>query len=186
MVGTCKGWGGEMGNGHRGERRRVAGWRRQRDVLPLNNDEVFAPVSKYATLRTVLATVAAQDLEMHQLDIKTAFLNGTIEEDVYVQQPPGYTNGNPNQACKLVKALYGLKQAPRAWHTTLKAELANLGFTESAADAGLFVSTNASNPVYLLTYVDDILIIAPNANTMAPIKRKLMGAFDARDLGAAC
>jgi len=169
------------GNIERFKARLVAKGFRQREGI--DYDEVFAPVSKYSTLRTVLATVTDQDLDMHQLDIKTAFLNGIIDEDVYTEQPPGYGTGNPNQACKLIKALYGLKQAPRAWHTTLKAELIRMGFTESEADPGLFIT--ADKTIFLLIYVDDILIIGSNTTTLVSTKHKLMTAFDARDLGPA-
>lgn len=171
------------GNIERYKARLVVKGFRQREGI--DYDEVFAPVSKYSTLRTVLAIAASQDLELHQLDIKTAFLNGTIDEDVYVEPPPGYILGTPNLACKLNKALYGLKQAPRAWHATLKAELAKLGFFESSADAGLFISTDPSKPALLLTYVDDILILSLYPAQTAFIKRQLMAVFDAHDLGAA-
>jgi hypothetical protein len=123
----------------------------------IDYDQAFAPVSKYSTLRTVLAIAADLDLEIHQLDIKTAFLNGKLDEDVYIQQPPGYHNGNHDQACKLNKALYGLKQASRAWHRTLKTEIESMGFTESTADPSLFIKLSYP-PVYLLIYVDDILL----------------------------
>jgi hypothetical protein len=170
------------GNIERYKARLVVQGFRQREGV--DYDEVFAPVSKYSTLRAILATAASLDLDLHQLDIKTAFLNGTIDEDVYVAPPPGYPLGPANLACKLNKALYGLKQAPRAWHTTLKSELAKMGFTESQADAGLFVSTDPARPALLLTYVDDILIVTPKGSPTAPIKKGLMAAFDARDLGA--
>ena len=127
----------------------------------IDYDEVFAPVSKYSTLRTVLAIAADLDLEIHQLDIKTAFLNGKLDEDVYIQQPPGYNYDNPDLACKLNKALYGLKQASRAWHRTLKTEIESMGFKESTADPGLFIKPS-SPPAYLLIYVDDILVITNN------------------------
>ncbi|PSC67599.1 Gag-Pol poly [Micractinium conductrix] len=171
------------GNIERYKARLVVQGFRQREGI--DYDEVFAPVSKYSTLRTVLSTAAAQGLDLHQLDIKTAFLNGTIDEEVYVSPPPGYTLGKPTLCCKLNKALYGLKQAPRAWYQTLKAELAKLGFTASQADAGLFISTDPSKPAYLLTYVDDILIVTPKTTSSAAIKQKLMAAFEARDLGNA-
>lgn len=169
------------GNVERYKARLVVKGYRQREGI--DYDEVFAPVSKYSTLRTVLSIAASLDLDLHQLDIKTAFLNGIIEEDVYVSPPPGYTLGPSTHVCKLDKALYGLKQAPRAWHTTLSAELAKLGFIESQADAGLFISTNPSQPAYLVTYVDDILIATPKSTAVLPIKRGLMAAFDAHDLG---
>ena len=171
------------GNIERFKARLVVKGFRQREGI--DYDEVFAPVSKYSTLRTVLATAACQDLDLHQLDIKTAFLNGTIEEEVYVEPPTGYTLGKPTLFCKLNKALYGLKQAPRAWYITLKTELAKLHFTESKADAGLFISTDPSKPALLLTYVDDILIVTPKTTSTAALKQKLMAAFEARDLGRA-
>ena len=144
-------------------------------------EEVFAPVSKYTTLRAMLALAASQDLEIHQLDIKTAFLNGELEEDVWIQQPPGYETGGNGMACHLHKSLYGLKQAPRAWHTKLKEELESLGFSPSAADPALFIKA-IDTPVYLLTYVDDILVITGDTNELKNTKRNIMAAFDARDL----
>eukprot|EP00879_Flechtneria_rotunda_P020680 GHRR01021761.1.p1 GENE.GHRR01021761.1~~GHRR01021761.1.p1 ORF type:complete len:226 (-),score=39.22 GHRR01021761.1:1019-1663(-) len=105
-------------------------------------DKVFAPVSRYTSLRALLAFVVAQDLELHQLDIKKAFLNGEIQETMYVQQPPGYAQGDKQLVCWLNKALYRLRQAQRAWHLKLKVELESIGFTASEADPGLFVFPN--------------------------------------------
>ena len=143
-------------------------------------DEVFAPVGKYTTLRTLLSTVAFYDLELHQIDIKTAFLNGKLEETVYVTPPPGFEM--PGKVWRLNRALYGLRQAPRAWHQTLKQELKSLGFRESHADPSLFLGDDR---VYLLTYVDDILIAAPSLAAVATVKSKLLQKFEARDLGDA-
>ena len=85
---------------------------RQKEGVDL--DEVFAPVSKYSTLRALMAVAAVKGLEVHQLDIKTAFLNGIIQEEIYVEQPAGYQEGGSDMGCHLHKALYGLRQAPRA------------------------------------------------------------------------
>jgi len=150
----------------------------QREGVDFN--EIYAPVSKYATLRALLACVAGQDWELHQLDVRTAFLQGELEEEVYVQQPPGYEERG-GKVCRLRRALYGLKQAPRAWHQRLKKELESNGFIESAADPGLFIGGKA----LLLVYVDDLLIAAPDAATVDAVKKTLLAAFDARDLGSA-
>jgi transposase InsO family protein len=146
-------------------------------------EEVFAPVSKHATLRALLAVTAALDLELHHLDIKTAFLNGELEEDVYMKQPPGYEEGASYLVCHLKKTLYGLRQAPRAWHLRLKKELEELGFRASEADPGLYISTGEGSTIYLLVYVDDILIAAPLLSDVDHVKKELMAAFEARDLG---
>ena len=88
----------------------------------------FAPVSKYSTLRALMAVAAVEDMKVHQLDIKTAFLNGILEEEVYVEPPAGCHEGAADSGCHLHKALYGLRQAPRAWHTRLTEELTGMGF----------------------------------------------------------
>ena len=169
------------GNIERYKARLVAkGFRQQEGI---DYDEVFAPVSKYTTVRALLAVAATQDLEIHQLDIKTASLNGELEEDVWVQQAPGYESGD-GLACHLHKSLYGLKQAPRAWHSKLKEMLAALGFIPSAADPALFIKTGDS-PIYLSTYVDDILVTTGDTAALAGTKASIMDAFEARDLGAA-
>ena len=80
----------------------------------IDYNEVFAPVIKHTTLRTLLPMAAAEDMELHQLDIKTAFLNGDLEESIYMEQLEGYAEGGSNMVCHLRKTLYGLKQAPRA------------------------------------------------------------------------
>ena len=138
------------GNVERFKARLVAKGFRQRAGVDF--DEVFAPVSKYATLRALLAKVAAEDLELHQLDIKTAFLNGELEEEVYIQQPPGYEENAQGMACHLHRALYGLRQAPRAWHLRLKEELEAIGCVASAADPGLYI-LEGPHAVYILIYV---------------------------------
>lgn len=170
------------GNVERYKARLVAKGFRQREGI--DYEEVFAPVSKYVTVRAMLALAAAEDLEIHQLDIKTAFLNGELEEDVWTQQPPGYETGDNNMACHLHKSLYGLKQAPRCWHIKLREELEKMGFHPSAADPALFIKPG-STPIYLLTYVDDILIITGSLTALTDTKIQIQHTFEARDLGAA-
>lgn len=168
------------GNIERYKARLVVKGFRQREGI--DYQEVFAPVSKYSTLRAVLAIAAAEDLEIHQLDIKTAFLNGDLEEDVWCEQPQGYESGK-GMACHLHKSLYGLKQAPRAWHLRLKAELEKMGFAESCADPGLFIKNENGTPIYLLIYVDDIAMVCKDTSKLESTKEKIMEIFEARDLG---
>ncbi|KAK9824528.1 hypothetical protein WJX72_011105 [[Myrmecia] bisecta] len=163
--------------------RLVAKGFRQREGV--DYDEVFAPVSKHATLRALLAIVASRDMQLHHLDIKTAFLNGELEEDVWVEQPAGYQEGEPGMACHLNRALYGLRQAPRAWHLKLKEELAAMGFTTCDADAALFVRKGDKGNTYLLIYVDDILIASDTEREVESVKAAIKQVFDARDLGEA-
>ncbi len=151
----------------------------------IDYNEVFAPVSKHITLRTLLALAAAEDMELHQLDIKTAFLNGDLEETIYIKQPEGYAEGGPSMVCRLRKSLYGLKQASRAGNTRLKQELESMGFTASGADAGLFTAQYKGSNIYILVYVDDILVAAKNLADINYVKARLRAIFDVKDLGEA-
>jgi histone deacetylase 1/2 len=105
----------------------------------LDYDETFSPVVKPATIRVILSLDLAQDWPIHQLDVKNAFLHGTLEETVYCVQPTGFVDpSRPGMVCRLNKSLYGLKQAPRAWHHRFASHLASLGFTETKSDSSLF------------------------------------------------
>ena len=171
------------GNIERFKARLVAKGFRQKEGVDF--DEVFAPVSKYSTLRALMAVAAVEDLEVHQLDIKTAFLNGVLQEEVYIEQPIGYHEGGPDIGCHLHRALYGLRQAPRAWHTRLTEELANMGFKPSSADPGLHFLDTESGRIFLLVYVDDILIAARSKADVEWVKQALTSKFEAHDLGEA-
>ena len=125
-------------------------------------------------------------MELHQLDVKTAFLNGELEEEIYMQQPQGYEQGGPEMVCRLKRTLYGLRQAPRAWHMRLKEELGNFEIVASMADVALFTArVVAGERVYLVVWVDDILVAARGAERIAKVKAHLAEKFDVRDLGEA-
>ena len=155
-----------------------------RQIPGVDVDEVFAPTSSYGSRRTLLATAAAKNMEIHQVDIKTAFLNGELEEEVYVTQPPGFENGNPSIVCRLHKALYGLKQAPRAWHKTLNEKLLSMRYEVCKSDAGVYIKRHNDGELsYMLVYVDDLLIVAMGAEEIEWVKRELLASFKIHDLG---
>jgi hypothetical protein len=106
----------------------------------VNFDETFSPVVKPAIVRTVLSLALSRDWSVHQLDVKNAFLRGTLSETVYCTQPSGFVDpARPDHVCRLNKSLYGLKQAPRAWYNCFGVHLQSLGFLEAKSDTSLFV-----------------------------------------------
>ena len=135
-------------------------------------------MSKHTTLRTLLSLVAALDLELRQLDVKTAFLNGELEEDIYMKQPPGYETGGSDMVCHLQRALYGLRQAPRAWYSKLKKVLEDIGFQASEADPGLFILHIQSDFTYMLVYVDDLLVAAKTSAAVETVVSTIQSVFD--------
>jgi hypothetical protein len=113
-------------------------------------DETFAPVAKYTSIRSIIAIASVMGWKLHQMDVKTAFLNGVIEEEVYIEQPQGFViHGKESHVCKLKKALYGLKQAPRAWYARIDSYLMSLGFTKSDADPNLYYKVEDGCPIDL-------------------------------------
>ncbi|CAI7882717.1 unnamed protein product [Closterium sp. NIES-54] len=127
----------------------------------VNFGEIFAPVVKPMTLRTVLAGAAVKGWHVKQMDITTAFLNGILLEDIYMAQPDGYEDGT-SRVCKLKKAIYDLKQAPRCWYEKLEEVLLSGGFNTSQADHSLFLLGEGEQLLLLLVYVDDILLFSPS------------------------
>ena len=118
------------------------------------------------------------------MDIKTAVLNGELEEEVYVTQPPGFESGGQHVVCRLRKALYGLKQAPRAWHKTLDGVLSKHKFKACMSDAGIYVSeSSGEHPVYLILFVDDMLIMSKSLSHVTDFKSTIADEFSIHDLG---
>jgi len=172
----------EHGNVIRFKARLVAQGCRQ--VEGVDVDEVFAPTSSFGARRALLCKAAQENLEIHQVDIKTAFLNGELEEEVYVTQPPGFETGGKHVVCRLKKALYGLKQAPRAWHRTLDGVLCKYEFGACKSDAGIYVSKSSSgDPVYLILFVDDMLIMSKSLENVTAFKKAISDEFSIHDLG---
>ena len=108
-----------------------------------------------------MSLALSQDWPIHQLDVKNVFLHGTLSETVYCSQPTGFVDSaHPSHVCKLNKSLYGLKQAPRAWYNRFASHLLTLGFVEAKSDTSLFIYRRGTDTVYLLLYVDDIVLTA--------------------------
>ncbi|GJV82604.1 retrovirus-related pol polyprotein from transposon TNT 1-94 [Tanacetum coccineum] len=124
----------------------------------IDYDETYAPVARLESIRILLAYACALDFKLFQMDVKSAFLNGLINEDVYVAQPPGFTDfEKPNHVYKLKKALYGLKQAHKAWYDRLKAFLIKHKYKMGMVDNTLFTKKKSSNLIIIQIYVDDII-----------------------------
>uniref|UniRef100_A0A803NT98 Reverse transcriptase Ty1/copia-type domain-containing protein n=1 Tax=Cannabis sativa TaxID=3483 RepID=A0A803NT98_CANSA len=146
--------------------------------------ETFSPVVKPITIRVVLTMALAQGWAIRQLDVNNAFLNGDLQEEVYMTQPPGFEVPTaPDLVCKLHKALYGLKQAPRAWFDKLHQSLLHFGFTSSKADQSLFICHTQHSITIVLVYVDDILITGSDANAITQLIQALDKKFSLKDLG---
>ena len=130
----------------------------------LDYTDTFSPVVKASTVRVVLSLVVSHKWPLRQLNVKNAFLNGILHETVYMEQPSGYVDPrHPLHVCKLKKALYGLKQAPRAWFQRFSSFLLRLGFSCSRAYIFLFVFNRQDDLIYLLLYVDDIILTGNNS-----------------------
>jgi hypothetical protein len=150
----------------------------------IDYDEVFAPVARLDTVRLLIALAADRGWEMHHLDVKLAFLNGDLQEEVFVQQPEGFVKkGSENKVLKLSKALYGLHQAPRAWNAKLDCTLSALGFVRSLSEPAIYTRRSNSSQLVVGVYVDDLVITGPDRREICMFKKEMAAEFKMGDLG---
>jgi hypothetical protein len=140
-------------------------------------DETYSPTVRYTTIRTILALAAQRGMNLHQMDIKTAYLNATVDEDIYLEQPIGFVqtgNNGEELICKLDKSLYGLKQSGRNWHHELKNFLINNGFKPAEYDSCLFTRKNKDGKLdVILVWVDDLILCSENHNFATTFKKEV-------------
>ena len=148
--------------------------------------DTYSPVTRITSIRMLIAFAALNGLEIHQMDVKTAFLNGDLEEEIYIQQPEGFVvAGQENKVCRLVKSLYGLKQAPKQWHKKFDDVMLSNGFKINECDKCVYIKTTHNGYVIVCLYVDDMLIIVSDINHINVTKCMLTNRFEMKDMGVA-
>ena len=148
---------------------------------------MFSLVVKYNSIRLLLALSAYYDIELEQMDVKTAFLHGSLDEEIFMAQPEGFIErGLEDNVCLLKKSLYGLKQSPRQWYLKFDEFMISHGYCISQFDSCVYYKfLSSSGGIYLLLYVDDILIACKQKEEIQKLKVELSTEFEMKDLGAA-
>ncbi|CAL2238905.1 unnamed protein product [Prunus armeniaca] len=150
----------------------------------IDYNETFAPVARLDTIRTLIALAAQKEWSLYRLDVKSAFLNGVLKEEVYVDQPQGFVKKDEEtKVYKLHKALYGLKQAPRAWYDEIDAYFNKAGFKKSPSEATLYVKAEGSDVLIVSLYVDDIVYTGSSSQMIEEFRRDMMEHYEMTDLG---
>lgn len=148
--------------------------------------DTYSPVTRITSIRVLIAIAALHNLEIHQMDVKTAFLNGELEEEIYMEQPEGFVApGNEKKVCRLVKSLYGLKQAPKQWHEKFDKTMLSNGFKINECDKCVYIKNAPNEYVIICLYVDDMLIMGNNSKVISSTKKMLTKHFDMKDMGVA-
>jgi hypothetical protein len=152
----------------------------------IDYEETFSPVVMLKSIRILLSIAAHLDYEIWQMDVKTAFLNGNLEETIYMQQPEGFIKeGQEHLVCKLKRSIYGLKQASRYWNIRFDQAVQSYGFDQCPSEACVYKRCEGNAVVFLVLYVDDILLIGNNVKMLSSIKAWLFKQFEMKDLGEA-
>jgi hypothetical protein len=147
-------------------------------------EEVFTSVAQMESVRLLLALAAQEGWAVHHMDVKSAFLNGELQEEVFVKQPEGFIiEGHEHKVLRLAKALYGLRQTPRAWNAKLDQTLRALGFTNSNSEHAVYTRGHGSSRLLVGVYVDDLIITGSDASEIATFKLQMQGQFKMSDLG---
>jgi hypothetical protein len=128
-------------------------------VEGIDYEDTFSPVARYSSIRMIISLTASMGWKLHQIDVKTTFLNGEIGEELYIEQPYVFViHEKESHVCRLKKALYGLKQAPRAWYARIDGHLMSLGFNKSVVDPNLYYKTVNGEALILVLYINDLFL----------------------------
>ena len=148
----------------------------------LDYDETFSPVVRTESVHTLIALATQKNLLLNQMDVTTAFLNGILEEEVYMKQPEGFVvKGKEKMVCRLNKSIYGLKQSPRCWNAVLHEHLCKIGFTQSTSDPCIY--TSDGELTILAVFVDDILLATSSTSRLDEVKQAIARKFTVKDMG---
>src|SRR5262249_22809127 len=148
--------------------------------------QIFSPVVRFETVRMLLALATIENWHLSGLDVKSAFLYGDLDEEIYMEQPEGFrVPGSGNTVFRLRKALYGLKQAALSWWRALSKSMEQLGFQRMLTDASIFIRRTKNGLVIAIIYVDDALFLGPDLELIEAVKRQFMKLWECRDLGNA-
>jgi hypothetical protein len=156
------------------------------EVEGIDFGEIFSLVAMLSSVRFLLSIVAAFDLEVEQMDLKTTFLHGDLEEEIYMKHPKGFiVKGKKELVRKLKKSPYGLKQSPRMWYQKFDTYILGLGFVRSRDDHCVYSKKVGNNFIYVVLYVDDMFLVGNNMDDIKEVKSYLSSKFDMKDLSAA-
>ena len=147
----------------------------------IDYEKTFTPVARLSSIRTLLAVTDSRRWKLFQMDVKNAFLNEDLSEEVYMQPPPGLSHP-PDKVCRIRRTLYGLKQAPRAWFAKFSSTVFRLGFSISSYDSALFLHRTGKGTILLLLYIDDMIITGDDLSGIQELKDFLSQNFEMKDL----
>ena len=157
-----------------------------KQIHGIDYDETYSPIAMFKSIRILLAIAAYSDYEIWQMDVKTAFLNGTLEEDVYMTQPEGFTfPENAGKVCKLQRSIYGLNQASRSWNLPFDEAIKEFDFIRYEEEPCVYKKTSGSAIAFLVLYVDDILLIGNDIPLLRFVKTLLGSCFSRKNMGEA-
>ena len=154
-----------------------------RIMIDVDYDETFSPVVRFESIRTIIGMAAKQGLVLEQMDVKTAFLNGELQETIYMKQPEGFIEpGKENLVCLLHRSIYGLKQSARCWNFELDKQMKKMGFKQSETDPCIYVQVMKDGTFIIAIYVDDIILGGLSNAVMKKMKASLSEKFDVEDM----